>query len=219
MPINLGHPNPTIDELSSDISMLLAGDLRLVRMDESAKYEGRSVVQFSYETKVGQVEYWVDVERGAVPLRRRAFIPSNGNILVLCNDDLIFANELAWLPRRVTHCIENMRIAHTLTIESVSLGTEPDPSRFTIGLETPRAALDPVKGISYDARKEWNLRRLSSPGARDNKPISTAVAPSSAVPMPGEREGWPAQTYLFAVATAVLAILVIVRIAGRGRRQ
>lgn len=103
-PLSLGLPDLGSPELLPEqiIAAISGGELEIAYLGEE-QYQGRtvSIVQLKKRGLKGEVRYWIDVERGAIPLRLTETMEDGTPYLDVRYEDLREFSGSRWLPQRL----------------------------------------------------------------------------------------------------------------------
>jgi hypothetical protein len=181
--------------LDAIVDRALNGDpnMRLTKYTAAVPYEGRDVAFFELThgdgpASQGTTRYWVDRERGAIPVHIRW---EHGTKTVdLFHDKISLVTQAGWFPHIESTSFDGgKRVARTV-IKEIDCESLPQPSAFQLQFEEPIALIDQSRSLTYSStRKTWGLRDLPKEGAYGvNKFSNLGVGPPPAPPqMPGER--------------------------------
>jgi hypothetical protein len=166
-PLSLGSPD-TGTYFSRILERSLAKDpaFLLSAIDEDARLDGRKVVHLTFEHPKSTIEFWVDRERGAIPVRIVARHKEPAVVTIERNDDLRLVNNKAWIPYRWTWMMSgrNDDSIKQLTVLEADFTTRPTEDDLTLTFAFPAQVLDVVRFLKYPARTKWNLSRLPKRG-------------------------------------------------------
>jgi hypothetical protein len=153
----------------------------------------------------GERRYWLDLNRGAVPLRIEASRKAVTTHITI-HENIQFVAGAGWLPLTQRSVMQNGKVARQMCITEVDAHLKPDLSAFQLDFQTPIKLYEDARKLRYSPRKTWRLLHL--PG-RDSPETRPAVPKSFVAPpgMPDEvtpGNAWPA--ILFALAAVLVAI-------------
>jgi len=219
VPLQVGLSNPGSWDFEQDVDRMGRPDFE----DWVAVVEGEEVVdgrktlkvRFSSAKLNAARRYWIDLERGAMPLKVvDADERGNETYTVLHKDVRLLADHF-WFPFRLI-ILNHSGSAKELTVTAANFQITPKPQAYQMEFPEPVAIIDNGKGIKYAAQKVWDLNRLPSPRSRDATKLVVAEMPVVAPAMPGERDFWSATTlWLFGVGVVLLVSAVGVFIHAR----
>jgi hypothetical protein len=218
-PLYIGDESGRPYDLFGDLTTIKDGKASLAELDLDARLNGLKVCKVSYTYKDGTKTYWVDLNRGSVPLRILNHYDPTGTDVVFIFDDLVQVAGAGWLPRRMLHIIANGVSVSQLTITDIDVQHKPQLSAFQLEFPKPVRVVDGARQLVYSRRKTWGLLDLpsrSSPDARPAVPKSH-VAPAE---LPGEIEAGPHWAIIVLLVLLVLAASCSVVLARRrGKRS
>ncbi len=162
----------------------LAQPWSLVDLVDDQEVDGTPVVMITIEFQSGLRTYWIDPNRGALPLRIREIVyqervPSerkndgsldeSTSIAEIDYGEIREIAEDVWFPflevRRASRYREptNISLRHRTRITDAEFGKTPDPELFQIQLEKPLALSPPTRAQEPigKARAIWDLQALS----------------------------------------------------------
>ena len=206
-PLRLGWPSNDRDDLSAHLRMVLSGaaDTSVETIDQNASKDGVKVVRIALKFPNGIVQYWVDLERGAIPLVRHDEIRGGDTF------DFIFSQVGpmtggGWLPSEQTTYLKNGR-TKKLIVTRTDFTQRPTKADLRLELDTPRRIGNVAAGVSYQSRKVWDLDDLPSSSSKDVLPLAKGVAnPPAALALPGVRDDRPPY---FTMVGIVLAVVLL----------
>lgn len=199
IPLNLGIPRPRGHVLDKDIEALEAGKegWTLGAVEEDVLLGGLHVVRLSVQSRDSDdMEYWVDLDRGAVPVQTRLTVksPSGGiQATIQTNfDDLRQVAGKAWVPFRQTMFIMPNRVRR-LTIIEADFKTPPPPTTYRMEFPEAMGMANAAALVTYTTKqKVWDLSHL--PSASDPKTVKIVMAepgqPAPVMPGPYRARSW-----------------------------
>lgn len=178
-PLDLGDPDPPDNDLGRCLKEGLVDSTLTV--DDKASLDGVHVVRLQVDSprKHRQSRYWIDLERGAIPLKIQLLENiENGHASVITqidHEDIRWVGR-GWLPFRKSIVLgsspEQVKALYVreLVIEKADLEKRPDASLFKLefpeAFDNPRHRIvDVDRHLSHPGRKVWDLSALS-PEAR-----------------------------------------------------
>ena len=189
------------------------GRWTLVSLDPEALLRESRVTRLELISQQDQVScrFWIDMNRGAIPLRTIVTSLKAGNGLLYAeeNEDVRQIGDRGWLPFRrlrfqpnwpesTLRPGEGMRFWE-MEVESANLDSRPDLSQFYLEFPQPISILNEGTGILYPPAQRWNLGAISPKAAARGKPAQTPyVPPARWFPWLPEREWWQNGLMLFA---------------------
>lgn len=204
-PLRLGADRPTAVDLGYYVD--LAADkgtgFSLVEVEKDS-LDGVPVVRVGFASGDWRYTFWIDLRRGAIPLRFLGRDEATGETFAQVNEDLRLVAEKAWFPFRSIFHQSVPRLYKETVVLDADFETRPDPSSFRLTFDEPTPVQDLEARADYAPRETWDLRDLPARG----RPFR--MAPESGPPppeMPGELDPprrWPWLFGAFAVALAVV---------------
>jgi hypothetical protein len=188
-PLEIASTSPRTFDLSSDLDQATSGatGFQLEGVDPQAQLGGSPVSKVVLRGKAGRRTYWVDPERGSIPLRAEdTFDGDRSRRIVLLYEDLRLLDGGGWLPFTRLLVMDNGDVVERIELTDVKL-RRPDPTAFRLEFSNPTAVMDKARQLRYKPRRVWDLHRLPTERSAD---VETAV-PLSQDPlpdMPGEVE-------------------------------
>lgn len=156
-------------------------------------YEHAKTLKLSLTLMNGSGDYWIDMARGAVPLkivdRVAPTKTMRGYHSAYYFDDLRHIPGHGWLPFRESWWHDLTSQGGRIEITRASFGARP--KRGSFGLEFPKAIplYSEAQGMRFAPRKVWDVSDLPSDHSLGAEKVQYASLPASDVPkLPGERE-------------------------------
>lgn len=223
MPLNINLPSPQAYSLGDDIQSYLEGkpDWRLELLNETALLEGTSVSMIVFGRKGSKVAYWIDTQRGTIPLRIRESMDDNTYIRQFDHTDIQKFGNDCWYPRSMTLFNEfagqPSSYARRVDILTASFGGKLQPENYTITYSHPVNILDTVKSLVYTEVTKLDLGRLPDPRSKDA--VKADINPNIPKPdtLPGEALARPVWAYIAVIAGISLLVVAYLRLV-RSRR-
>jgi hypothetical protein len=176
-------------------------------LDMDSQLDAMKVARFVYPRKdgKGKYTYWVDIERGSVPLRILIHSNPTNTDTIHIFSDLEQVSNAGWLPRKRLRIIHNGQkaIVDRLVITDIDTQHKPKPSTFQLEFPEPIEVLDSPKKLAYPASKTWSLLKLPGRSSRGVRAVERYVPPPE---MPGEAVATP----LWVIVAAGVSILLLV---------
>jgi hypothetical protein len=225
-PLSLGQPNHMEKE---NLGILLQEsfrsnpDVRIVGLESDgvAEEEGRSLVKIDFQLKYGASTYWVDLERGSVPVRIESTLSGRGGASstrsTVYFDDLRQVPERGWLPFKESWWDSRGDSAGQIVIVHAAFDKPPEPSDFALDFPQPISLVDGQKRLRYPPSRRWNIAGPLSSDSRGVEKVQYSTAPNDALPtMPGERKKSLWQRYQLLVLgvttlAATIALMMLYR--------
>ena len=201
-PLNLGKPNCDKDDLPSNIDLIRTGGYKLKSLERSIEFEGRKVVRIELSWSAYDRIYWVDTDRGSVPLRTLTKLDS-GHYIDSRYDDIIELQGFGWLPKTMSTFISQASSIRIIHLHTIDISHMPDRANFRIEFEKATALVDTSKDLIYSPRKSWSLDELPRIGSKESKPLQKGQS-APIVPHPGEIEVDRTHGKYFTIAVMVL---------------
>jgi hypothetical protein len=206
----LGQQENSQENLGFELRGALSGnpDYRVSEIRE-ADFEGTRVVFIALAYARGRGEFWVDLERGAIPLKR--VIRSNGangdtREIVAYYDDLKLIQGRGWLPFKSTTWYGSDKTAKQLLIQEANFSERPSPTSFGLEFPAETTLVDEAVGLRYPPRKVWDVNSLPAANAVGVEKVEYAASPGTApLPLPGERGA--DRTELVFIGVVILALI------------
>jgi hypothetical protein len=225
-PISLGQPDHMgTENLGRHLRAALRGepDARIADVKQNVTFEDRRTVKITIRLRYGDLEYWIDLDRGAVPLKIVARIDASENApeseMVYHFDDVRQIPGRGWLPFRESWWGSRENKAGQILITEASFDRPPEASAFDVDFPEPITLVDEAKSVRYPARRAWNLASLPSPGGRGVEKVEFATIPLDALPkLEGERTaGSRYQLLILGLTTLAATVALLVWFQRRGR--
>jgi hypothetical protein len=205
-PLYIGNKAGHVFDLFSALTQVKEGEASLDRFEANSLLGERKVSRLTIDYGNAKVTYWVDLERGGIPLRVLQEPAQDGTKSLIIHDKLEFVASAGWIPRRRLEVIGE-RIFEELAVTDIDVKRKPEASVFRLDFPQPIGLVDQARRLSYSPRNSWSLLNLpgpSSPGARavDLRPV---FEPDD---LPGElvpSVPWP---IILAATFAVLFLLI-----------
>jgi len=172
--------------------------------------DGAEVVLLTFDAPEFQNNYWVDLARGAIPIRSRSSNKKDKITLTHRYSNIKFINEFGWFPYNWSSHYSHGLTSYGTIIEA-NFTKPPNSSTFRLDFKEPTSLLNTKTMLRYPARKTWDLSSLPPPGAPGVRRTSLASnrKGSGESPMPGERVVPPWWRVLAVISLAVVIISLI----------
>jgi len=208
-PFEIGQPEPKLMNFAGDLDKLESGEFTLLEFEKDAQFEGSPTVHLKYQAEWGTQEYWIDPDRGAVPLQMICHMNEHETTAQLNYDDLR-ETEGGWLPFRTTFSMDGGKHVIQIVIHDAEVKTPPVKDEFQLTFPAPTKMVDAARNLIYEPRPTWSLLDLPSTHSTDARAlrISEYVPPPV---MPGERQGWTWGSRALYAAATILAIAAVVQ--------
>ena len=191
-PLNLGARElPGVDDIAYYLERARNGALkgfRAVKLEEDVILEGRKVHKVTFEYDEGTRTFWVDYQRGCVPVLGRNRTSQRGDQYTTYYEQLSLIGGKLWLPMRLVRYSHGGRSARILEIESIQVDRPPSDRDFQLTFSEPTAVVDSVHSRAYSNRTSFSLPNVANPDAHASRPVVIAYsAPPPTMPeLPGE---------------------------------
>lgn len=217
-PLSIGCPTAIHKDLFRYLSATEDGTASIGEIDLDAELNGLTVCKVSIAFKRGECTYWVDLNRGAVPLRILTHYRSGNVEMVFAYEDLVLVRGAGWIPQRMLHVIGNGATVRRVRITEIDVAHRPPPSVFALDFPKPIGLVDRAKKLAYSKRKTWSLLKL--PG-RASSEAKSAVPRSRITPseLPGEIEAGPHWSIIVSAVVLILAAGGLVTVLMRSRKR
>ena len=205
-PLDLGFSEGARHDLGGFLRMVLdkAEGTAIEAIDMDARLDDIRVAKLTLKGRNGTGTYWLDLERGAIPLYWRDDV---GGALTECFlDDVRAVPGHGWLPFRATVCMSGGRVKH-VALRDVDFDRKPARTAFRLGFPEPIPMANMASGRAYKPRRVWDLDDLPAANSAAAQPIALPSPGAFQPDLPGEREapGPPYSTYA-AVAASILIV-------------
>lgn len=169
---------------------------RLVSVEQGVSLDNAETVRLTLEQEESEspstrLQFWVDLEHGAVPRRIRnvTFFKDSEtqNINDSYFDDVRLVDGRCWLPFRMTQYSVNDRYTRQYVIDSANFKERPAKSMFRLKFPKaiPMVNAAPKPPLRYAPRKVWDLSDLPSPSSKETKQLVVqAPKPDPRLAMP-----------------------------------
>ena len=166
-------------DLQRESRRLAEGKCAVKEIDFHSRLDSLDVCKVVLDFGSGQRTYWVDINRGAIPLRiEDSRGPKKTHISV--QDDLRFIPNAGWLPFTQRLVMQDGKIVREIHITEAEVHLKPDVSEFQLDFPSAVKMYDDARKRKYLPRKTWSLLQLPSPNSPDAKPFT----PKLSVPPP-----------------------------------
>jgi hypothetical protein len=217
-PLLLGTDEARPFDLFSDLNEIKNGNSSLGALDFESDLNGLKVCKLSLRYKEGERTYWIDVNRGCVPLRILDHYNGNGSESTYLFSDLEHVPNAGWLPRRRLRIVQNGGFLDRLVVTQIDVENKPQPSVFQLEFPEAITLVDRTRNLVSARRKIWSLLNppsASSPGTRTAFRNAGGPLPE----MPGEIDSRVPWTIILLTATIVLLIAGTTVVVRRRKRR
>ena len=219
LPLLVGDPRPNNNppDLGQDLARAAAGrpDWSLSGVEEDLPLDGSRVVKLTSSGAKNGCQYWVDLERGAVPLRILWSDQASGETHIYYFAD-VRAVGRGWFPfHMILAFVDSLspdgRIERAFFREKVITEADfehrPDRKLFQMEFPEPVPLINITTKVRHDPRRVWDLAAISPAAARRAKPLDMAGPQAPPPPLPGARPGRPPWALPLIGVGAVLLLL------------
>ncbi len=208
VPLALGVPEGQRDDLASDLrSALTGGATRIDSVNDHEVFEGHKVVTIVVSTPDQKRTYWVDVERGAIPLRLTGVSRDGSTTLEVYLDDLQLVPGHGWYPNVRTLWMGGGH-ARRVQLLQPKWDVKDDLTTFRLQFDDPVGIFDRAAMLSYSPRKVWDLETIPKKGSADAAVVRDTPAPPRPA-LPEEREPSFVGRYLLFGGLATVGVVAI----------
>jgi len=201
----------------------------LTGVDDSARLDGIDLVKLSFElpNPRTQVTFWVDLERGAIPVQTRVVEEAKDHgTLAVWEEHLGDLRRVAsgWLPFRMTHvsgstsrregsggspsggAFSGLLVRETV-VDKADFESRPAAAVFALEFPKEVSVIDSDRLLAYGRRRVWTLRDFSPSAQAKARRISLkSPFPTQPPAMPLEsRSWWPAGLAIVGLACVLSA--------------
>jgi prepilin-type N-terminal cleavage/methylation domain-containing protein len=188
-------------------------DVSLSLVQSSVKLDNLDVSLLAFKLPRGQIEFWIDLARGALPVQIRYSDERGVELRVIRSRDIRATRNGGWLAfREMTYSSD-----HTVreqVIDDAQFESAPPLSAFTLEFPEAISIIDNAAGARYAPQKKWNLASLPALGSPGTRKVVVSSPPPLAPSLPRIRPSWPLVTYVLsgcALVCLFLAGLVVYR--------
>ncbi len=189
-PLFIGDNGDRPYDLFSNLTAIKDGRATLVDLVPNLDLDGNPVCKVTFAYEEGKCTYWVDLSRGAVPLRIQNHFNQNNTDTLFFFSDLVQVPGAGWLPCRMLHIIDEGVTVYQLHVTKFDARNRPPLSAFQLEFPEPIGVVDGARKLAYSRRKTWSLLNLPSRASHEAKSAipKTYIAPPD---LPGEIESSP----------------------------
>jgi hypothetical protein len=208
-PLGLGSKGQRFFRLFYDLDQATgsAEGFRLESLDPRAELSGNIVTKVVLRGKVGRRTYWVDTDRGSIPLRAEdSFDEGPSRAILLLHEDLRLLEGGGWLPFTRTLVMNRGEVVERIELIEARVHPRPAASSFRLEFPEPTPLMDTVRQLRYRTQKTWDLHHLPGERSADAEkavPASQAAAPE----MPGELERSSSRWWLLLLGIGVVCLV------------
>ncbi len=137
---------------------------KAVRLKRDVPYDGRKVHLATFEFDGGEVSYWVDYQRGCVPLRILYRTAKEGDYNDEYHEQMSLVGGKLWFPaRRVNYNLPGRRV-RILEVDKIQINTPIADADFQLSFVEPVGVYNVVTRDSYKNVRSFPLSALVDPG-------------------------------------------------------
>ncbi len=208
MPLGIGLARGDSPPLGEWIGLALDGDKDwILNKVEPANIDEIECVLLAFRSPGALHEFWIDVERGAVPIRYVVTNHESGLSTHKFYDDLRAVDNGGWLPfRRVSTTPGESLMVHEVVLTEADFANKPDPDQFRMEFPEPTPLIHQGTMVRYDPQKVWDLRRLPSV----NSAAATKIVLSEPGPIAPTMPGALPRSRWWIAPAAVLGVAVLI---------
>jgi hypothetical protein len=216
-PLWLGQDGTGPSDIGDAVKLVKDGKCTIKDLDCHSRVDDADVCKVVLDLGAGRRVYWLDLNRGAIPLRVEDFRGSDLTHIAVARD-IRFLAGAGWLPMTEVLVMQNGKVGRETRITEADVSHKPDASAFQLDFPSPVDLYDDARKLKYSPRKTWSLLEL--PGRVS--PSAEPFMPKAFVPEPelprevAQSSRWPA---FFFASAVVLILLVSVRILVRRYRR
>ncbi len=217
-PLDLGSKEPYTSGIAYQLERARnhVHGLKVVKVEKNVPFEGRGVHVVTLEFDGGGYSYWIDYERGCVPLRILSRRDKEGDYYDDWYEHVALLGGKLWFPsRNVFYCYPTRRVK-ILEVGTIQIDPVIADADFELTFPEPVTILDKVHLRSYKNAASFALSRLDHPDKTASRLIGRPISvplPVGAPVLPGAIESsrsWI--TYLGLSIASFLVVLVISRV-------
>ena len=205
MPLDVGLYEEKRWRLGPLLTNALRGDstTQIIDRKPNESIDGRNVYYVVFNYSDARLHYWIDLERGALPLRYREVAKNGRTTLAIKWSDIRKVGTSAWFPFRETSFLSGKTARQTL-ITYANFDNAPDPSLFQLEFDKPVSIINELDKVRYAPQRTWNLSNLPDL----NSPLAKKIDLSPPMPVPTIAPQRVGTTAFYAlIAGAVLLFL------------
>ena len=201
LPVDFGIPIAERSDLGANLNSVLTGmagfEFDSVR-DEVV--DAIKTIRIALKLPRGTRTFWVDLERGAIPIRIVDELYAGSRIDIV-QSDLRLLPKHGWLSYTHIKYLPGGRTRRT-TIRSTEFDRQPVRADFRMEFPTPIHLVDTESGLSYkQPRKVWDLSNLPSPNSPEAAPLRINLTAGTG---PTMLEEAPRRSFPYFTAAGVL---------------
>ncbi len=203
-PLRVGQEVAGLSDPMRLLEALKEGKCSIKEIDFHSHLDGAEVCKVLMDFGTGGQTCWIDMSRGAIPIRTEYTRDTRLTHIDVCRD-IRFVAGAGWLPMTETIAMQDGKVVHQTRVTNVEVGRPPGPSAFRLDFPGEIGLYDDANKLTYSPRKSWSLIDLPRRGSPD----ATPTVPKSFVPppeMPTELAAgnhWPVIFFAVALVLAV----------------
>ncbi len=220
-PLYIGDGDVCDYNLYTDLTAIKDGKITLDELNFNASLDGRRVCKFAFTWKDGKRSYWIDLDRGTVPLLIVDHNNLNNVDVHMIHGDLEHVQNAGWLPRRRIHIVGNGQVVDRIVVTDIDTKHKPAASAFQLDFPEAVVLVDAARKLVYPRRKTWSLLSLPGPTSPGTRPAT----PRSYIPpheLPGEAESGSGRIAGILLLTVLIlcsiGLLILMKRRNRGSR-
>lgn len=219
LPLALGGNGAGYLHLGADIdgALLNRPEWRLAEISDRDSIGKVNVVKLTFKAPDRSRVYWVDIERGAIPLKIESY--HKGELLItFVRENLRLLSNKGWYPMREVSFVKGGKTREHMIREKSDFGVPPNDSEFRLQFPQPQRLVNQALLVNYAPRNVWDLRKLPSPSSAGTQRLVVAKSPAGLAQMPaGEREAPPNWAMPLTLVGLILLAIVALRVKVRFR--
>jgi hypothetical protein len=203
-PLYLGNKAPHAYDLFHALTEVKEGRASLDQFEIDSLLGERKVNKLTIDYKNAKVTYWIDLERGGIPLRIVQEPAGQGTKSLIVQERLQFVASAGWIPMRRLEVIGE-KTFHEYVLTEIDIERKLDATVFRLDFSDPIGLVDQARQLRYSPRSSWSLLDLPGPSSNGTKTVDLRPA-FAADDLPGESApstSWPI------IAAAILGVLCL----------
>ena len=185
-PLEVGRPTPGNLDMGRDLMGAVSGNEGAVvsTLDLDAVFDGQRLAHVVLGNPRGTREYWIDLTRGAIPVRMIEKASPLGSVTIVNTDLRQVAG--GWIPWRHLVVMSQGRVKD-LVLKDVNFTERPAATWFKLDFPEPQSIVDSSRALKHAARPTWELAGLPKRPSSTAKAIVIAQAPGAFPTFPEAR--------------------------------
>ncbi len=218
-PLSLGQPDcRRLDNLGRRLLDAIDGgtDMQISVVDASLDFENHKVAKITLASSTEEIDYWIDLERGAIPLKIVERVAPQANAsgyqAIYYLDDIRLIPGRGWLPYRESWWYSYNRQGGQILVREADFDKPPEDSAFALEFAEATSLVDSAKGLRYPARRSWNILHLPRGNAPGVEKVEYASIAADRVPLqPGELPAPPRyHPLIYGAIGLTLAVILLI---------